>query len=312
MMKLIACHCVLLLLITGCRPKTLASLVIEYTKIFDSIPSASGLAIKRDTAFIVSDDGTGIYGVDLRNYGSKKIPINGFNYLLYREPKSVKHDFEAACFVTWKKKEYLIAIGSGSATSRDSLLMLNSDDLSEQRILPLNQFYTQLQQQTRTIKEQWNIEGLTETGDELIFLNRGNNLLIRCDVEAFFSWLFDQDLSFPKIDYHQLHLPSIKNREARLSGVCTIDNDNLLFCASVEDTPDWTKDGPVLGSYFGIYSIKRKKVIGTYLLADTQNKPMKQKMESVDILKTDGNSIYLLAIGDNDDGKSSLFRLKLN
>ncbi len=63
----------------------------------------------------------------------------------------------------------------------------------------------------------------------------------------------------PVIDFHRAYLPQIDGKEARISGVCTIDDSQLLFSASVEDTPDWIKDGSILGSFVGIYSLKENK-----------------------------------------------------
>jgi hypothetical protein len=80
----------------------------------------------------------------------------------------------------------------------------------------------------------------------------------------------------------------------------------------VEDTPDWTKDGPVLGSYFAVYSLKNDKITSTYLLHDEEGKALIEKIESVDVLQTNSNGDFtFLALGDNDNGSSDLFRIIL-
>jgi len=307
-------YCILTtLFLFGCRQADTNDLIIESSKKFDSIPSASGIAVSKDTAYIITDDGTGIYTINIKTFSTGKIRVKGFDYQLYREDKSSKHDFEGACFVKWNGKDYLVAIGSGSdEKSRDSLLILNIGDHSEQHIMSLRPFYNQLQKLTSTPAQQWNIEGIAEADNRLILVNRGNNLVIQCNKNVFFDWLFNSIKPFPKIEYQQLHLPSINEHEARLSGICTIDDTHLLFCASVEDTPDWTKDGPVLGSYFGIYSIKKKQVVATYQLRDKEDHPMKEKIESVEIVEKGKNGVVFLATGDNDNGSSTLFRIKLN
>src|SRR4030095_275325 len=303
----------LVVVVTTCKQGPNNGLLIEYQKTFDSIPSASGLAIRADSAYVVCDDGTGIYQTNLRNFHQTKIEIKGLPFDQYREAKPVKHDFESACFVKWQAKEYLMAMGSGSnSPSRDSLLIVNISDYGDQRIISLDEFYKQLQLKTHTDTTQWNIEGLTVSGNNLIMANRGNNLLISCDVRDFFSWLMASGAHFPEIKYKRVHLPSIDTHEARLSGICNLDEQNLLVCASVEDTPDWTKDGPVLGSYFAVYSIKSDKMTSTHLLQDENGKPLKEKVESVDVLQkgSDGDLIFL-AIGENDDGKSELYKIML-
>ena len=296
----------------SCGSESTNKLTIEYKKSFDSIPSASGIAVRGNDVFVVCDDGTGIYRINLPDYHQTKLPVKGLPSELYREHKTVKHDFESACFVKWKEKDYLMAMGSGSTAGfRDSLLLMNTADFTDQRIISLHTFYNQLQSITHTDRSQLNIEGLTVVGNNLIIVNRGNNLMISCNLSDFLSWLTESADTVPQIKYHKLALPSIDKKEARLSGICTIDDTHLLFCASVEDTPDWTKDGPVLGSFFGIYSIKDEKISATYLLKDENDLPLKEKIESVDILQNKDGDLIFLAAGDNDDGTSDLFRLKL-
>jgi len=234
-------------------------------------------------------------------------------YNEYREPKPVKHDFESATLINWNDKEYLLAFGSGSnLTTRDSLLLFNIADNKDQRILSLRNFYLQLLKLTSIDSLQWNIEGTTVIGDDLILLNRGTNLMIQLKLNDFLTYIFNSGSSFPKIIFHQVKLPAIDNKEARLSGACTLNDSLLLICASVEDTPDWTKDGPVLGSYLGIYSVKETKLLKSFLLKNKQGLVLKEKIESLDVLEqTDKNKIRLIAIGDNDNGSSKLFNMKM-
>lgn len=301
----------LFLLWSGCRHLPGNNLIVENEKLFDSIPSASGIAIKNEIAYIVSDDGTGIYKIDLKNFHQEKIPIAGLAFNEYREDKSIKHDFESACFATWQNREYLVAIGSGSGSARDSMLMLNTGDYADQKIYSLKRFYQQLLLTTSTDSAQLNMEGLTIAGDSLIFLNRGNNLMLTCNVHDFFSFLVNGSNRIPEIRVRKVALPAIEKHEARFSGICTIDEKRLLFCASVENTPDWTKDGPVLGSYFGIYSLENGRVVATYLLKDREGKAIKEKIESVDILQNTKRDLIFLATVDNDNGSSKLFQLRL-
>jgi hypothetical protein len=189
---------------------------------------------------------------------------------------------------------------------------MNTSSFSDQKIISLHNFYQKMQMLTQTDSTHWNIEGATMVKDRLFICNRGNNEIISCKLNGFLSWLLESNHSFPPISFDKITLPSINNREARLSGLCTLDETRLLFCASVEDTPDWTKDGPVLGSYIGIYSILQKKPIVSYLLKNKKEKALKQKIESVDILKEESNGdLILLAIGDNDNGASVFFQLKM-
>lgn len=288
-------------------------LCIVEKKVLDSIPSGSGIVIKDDTGYIIGDDATGIYMLNLKTYEQQKISLAGFDYNLYREPKPVKRDFECATLVSWKGDEYLLAFGSGSNTSRDSMLMVSTSDLTGNKVISLQKFYSRLQILTRTDSGAWNIEAATAVKDLLILFNRGNNLIIKFKFSDFISYLFDHNAPFPAIVYHRIRLPFIQNHEARLSGACTIDSNYILFSASVEDTPDWTKDGPVLGSFIGIYSVQDNRIAASYLLQDETGVPLKEKIESLDILRNSpGEGLILVAMGDNDDGTTNLFRLILH
>jgi hypothetical protein len=87
----------------------------------------------------------------------------------------------------------------------------------------------------------------------------------------------------------------------------------LLFSASVEQTTDWKKDGPVLGSYIGVMKVSNAAIRLTGLLTHPDGKVSLNKVESVAYLKTEENGdIMLAAISDNDDGRSKLMEIRLS
>jgi len=121
---------IIAIITVSCQQNEKQLLTIQSEKILDSLPSGSGMIIKNNIAFIVSDDGTGIYQLNLSNFRQNKIPITGLPFDEYREPKPVKHDFESICLANWNGIEYFIAFGSGSnSVSRDSMLIMNTSFL---------------------------------------------------------------------------------------------------------------------------------------------------------------------------------------
>ena len=307
----------IIFLILGCSENettTEADPFIESERVFDNIPSGSGLVITNDTAFIIGDDATAVYLLNLENFKHQKLTISGIVSSKSREPKATKHDFESATLVNWNGKRYLLAFGSGSQIdARDSLLVFNLDDNSDQRIVSMHQFYEELQRLTNTDSMQWNLEGATVMGKSLILCNRGNNMVFEIVLIDFLKFLFEPDSSFPPVLFHRVRMPRIDNKEARLSGVCSLNDSVLIFSASVEDTPDWTKDGPVIGSFICIYSIREFEILDSYPLERRNGIALKEKIESLDVLnKDDKGVITLIAIADNDNGSSKLFRLKLS
>ena len=300
-------------LTAGCGGKQPTQmLIIEEEKLLDSIPSASGLVIENDTAWIVGDDATSIYRLNLTNFEQEKIPLKGFPEQ-YRLPKPIKHDLECANLITYNNKQYLLAFGSGSLEPyRDSVLLMNINDTADQQFISVQPLYKELQRLTGTDSTQWNIEGSTMVGDSLIIINRGSNLLISLHADSLMHYLLFAGAPMPAINFHKANLPQIEGKEARLSGLCTLNDTHLLFSASVEDTPDWYTDGPILGSFIGVYSLKEKKVITSHLLKNKQGAIAKEKLESIDIVSKQGGTINCIAVADNDNGTSGLFRLKLS
>lgn len=287
------------------------SLVIKYTKPLDSIPSASGITVMDSMAYIIGDDATAIYELNLSGFTEQRIFLPSIPHDQYREPKSSKHDFESSTFVNWNGKTYLLALGSGSnMPSRDSMMLLNIRDFKDAKVYSLKNFYRKLQGLTQTDSLQWNIEGATAMRGKLIIANRADNSFFQLTVSDFLSFVIENN-SFPVVDHYKLTLPKLDGYEARLSGLATISTDLIAFCASVEATDDWTKDGPISGSYVGWYATDKRKILGIHLLKDDKGTILKQKLESVDIVDTENNIINMLAVSDNDDGKSTLLSLHL-
>ena len=288
-------------------------MVIEEEKILDSIPSASGMVIKDTMAYIVCDDATGIYQLNLRNYKQYKIPIHGLPDTQYRVPKSIKQDFESGTLMDWNGRQYLLAFGSGSTRiARDSLFFMNMTDFEDQKIVSLQRFYKKLREITNTDTTQWNIEGAAVVAPYLFLCNRGNNMIMKIRTNDFVNYLSDTTKEFPSVDYHRVQLPSIDGKQARLSAAWALNSVDLLLTASVEDTPDWVSDGPILGSFICLYSTKDKVVVASYLLHDKNRQPLIEKLETLEVLNDHpGSDLELLTLSDNDAGASKLFRVRI-
>ena len=210
-------------------------------------------------------------------------------------------------------KQYILAFGSGSAgIVRDSMLLLNMSDFEDQKIVSLSRFYQNLRQVTNTDSTQWNIEGAAVVMPHLFLCNRGNNLIIKIRTSDFMNYLYDTGSVFPPLEYRHIKLPSIQGKQARLSGACAFANGDLLLAASVEDTPDWKSDGPVLGSFICVFSSKDNDITASYILQDVNGRPLKEKLETLEILNSHPDSNFsFITLSDNDAGISKLFRLRI-
>ncbi len=284
---------------------------IEGEKLLDSISSGSGITLWNDSLFIITDDAPYIYRISLDDYGYSRTLLRGYDSADYRIPKPVKPDFETAAAGKLNGEEYIFAFGSGSKSpTRDSLLILKASNVTDQRIVPLTSLYRHLQTETKTPADQWNIEGLAITNDTLLLFNRGSNMVIEINWKVFTRFLTEGTLPTPGAHY-LLQLPEHEGHLARISGACTLnDAGDILFCASIEDTPNWYTDGPVVGSYIGIFNRKSRQVQFEQILKDNQGRVLKEKVESVEVLEQNADgSIKAIAITDNDKGNSRLLEI---
>jgi hypothetical protein len=301
----------LILLAAACRPAASQSMLeITDVTILDSLPSGSGLARSGDTLYIVSDDAPSIYMLrlddgDVSKFGTSQTADS----LKYRIAKNVKSDPESALIGIMQGKEYLFAFGSGSRSpQRDGLLVVDLHHVRDQQRFVLTDFYRYLRQQTGLSAAEWNLEGAAVIGDSLVLLNRGTNTVMILSWNAFTSYVFDKG-PLPKLRHYSLTLPQLGDNTPRISGACGLADGRVLFTASVEDTPNWYSDGPVIGSAIGVFDIVAGKLEWCAFLKDKKGAYLKEKIESVELISQDKDRLEIIAVSDNDDGSSKLFRI---
>lgn len=310
-MKIVAIALWVLLTFIACRNGSNSSLQIESVQYLKDVPSGSGIALHHDSLLIVGDDATNVFLLNTTDYGFTKIPLQHFDANTAREKKKVKHDFETASILRWNGAAYLTAFGSGSVqVYRDSLLLLNLANKNEQRLVSVGKLYKHLMQATSTDSLAWNIEASVTTGDSTYIFNRGNNMLIAFSTQNLLQYLLHSGEGFPASTARRFSLPQYNGKQARISGACSVDNNLLLLSASIEDAPDWFHDGPILGSFVGLYSLKENRLMASGMLRDANGKVIAEKLESIELIgKSKTGRMKMLAIADNDDGSSKLYHL---
>jgi hypothetical protein len=97
------------------------------------------------------------------------------------------------------------------------------------------------------------------------------------------------------------------------------EKDLLLFVASTENTDNATEDGTIGDSYLGYINNISQKLDQQEIKADTLisfskaiNKEKNYKIESIAVESVNENELLLHLAADNDDGKSTLFKIKWN
>jgi hypothetical protein len=287
--------------------------VVIKEHLLKSISSGSGLVVHKDSAYIISDDAPFIGRLSIKSQRLQRIPINGLALYGARIPRPLKPDFEAALTGPLDGKDYLFAFGSGTQSpERDSLLFFPIGHPEQQRKVSLSPFYERVQELIYHPEAHWNLEGATKAADSLVLFNRGNNTVMNVSWNQFTAFALGVASEFPFVSYRRVRLPMIEDHEARFSGACTLNDRYLLVSASVEDTPNWSEDGPVLGSFIGLLD-RHTYLFKTIVQVNTpQGKPYVHKIESVEVLdqKEDG-TLIVGALVDDDDGQTRLIRIRL-
>lgn len=302
------------LLLTQCRSDKgdAPSAVVVKEHILSSISSGSGFVLYQDSAYIISDDAPFLGRLSVKTNRLERIPINGLAPYDKRIPKPLKPDFEAALSGPLEGKDYLFAFGSGSQSpERDSLLFFPIDNPTNQRKVSLSPFYAKVQQLLYKPEAHWNLEGATKVADSLVLFNRGNNTVMNVSWNQFTAFVLGVASEFPFVSYRRVRLPMLGEHEARFSGATTLNDHYLLVCASVEDTPNWTDDGPVLGSFIALLDRETYEVKNALQVTNGKGKPYVHKIESLEVLEKEGDGTLLIgALVDDDDGKTKLIRIR--
>ncbi len=310
----IICFGMMIALVYSCNMKPCFEVVVEHVKLFDSIPSGSGLIAEGDSVFIIGDDATSLYQLSLSTNAFVSIPLINITQLQYRIKKPDKHDLESLSFLNLNGKKYIASFGSGSVSpQRDSLLLVSADDFKQQQWISLGNFYTRLRK--ISVKNELNIEGAVSTSENVYLFNRSGSEVYELSLKLFEAIMQSKiNLMDMNIKKYQFDLPASEGVQSALSGGCLFRNDAILFCASAENLPNVYDDGDIQGSYVGIISINKKGLALKELtgIKDKSGAMLKDKLESIDIAGHYSNGdVRAFAIADNDDGKSKLFELRI-
>lgn len=292
-------------------------LEILHTETLDTIPSGSGLATTGSRLFILGDDAAYLYELDLAYQLRHQYLLLPDHVHGKRIPKATKPDLESLFLDGQGDTAALYAFGSGSKTpGRDLMLRIPLEQPNAPQTYTLTPFYDRLTAAMDIEREQLNLEGALVMADTLYLLNRGTNTLIGLSWPRFLEYLQGHlSASQLHIALHRYKLPTIQGKEARFSGACAVPGSRkILFTASVEDTQNWIDDGEVLGSFIGLLDpqVRQEDLTGSsWLVADAQGAPLRQKLESVEVLPHVDEQLNMAAVADNDDGTSTLLVLRL-
>ena len=280
---------------------------VQRVTLLDSIPSGSGLAISGQAMFIIGDDATAIFQLDKSGKVMARIPMLNADTMLQRISKPLKHDLESITIATIDGREHLLAFGSGSVSPyRDSLLVIDVADPAQQRWIPLGSLYRQLR--TVSAKKELNVEGAVINEDRCYLFNRSGNEIFELRSEELFR-LVESNGAYEVSDIkrYAIALPG----GATLSGGCMIGKQ-VMFCASVENTPNAYDDGAIEGSFAGILDPYDGFKLLQFVRLSNGGIRVKDKLESVDVAGAyENGDLKVFGVADNDDGTSRLYELRV-
>jgi hypothetical protein len=264
------------------------------------IHSASGLVIIKDHAFVISDDGPFIYQISTDDFSEiRRIPIRDLDTSIQQISKPLKPDYEAMTEGSYAEKNYVMIFSSGGISPyRDSLLLFDPKAPGEQIKLSLATLYQQLKTSGSYKENELNIEAAVTVEGRIFLFERNRNKIFEVDID-----------NMKLLASHDIELPVHAGVPVRFSGACVMKDGKILFSASVEAIPNMIDDGDILGSYFGILEISNDSLLlrSVILVTGKDKEIIKEKIESLDVLP-DGN---IIAVADNDNGTSTLFKFKL-
>ena len=279
-------------------------------QIFKEVPSASGIVKFMNNFYLIGDDSPYLYRIDGNfNLISKKLIYSSEKLLDGLIPKFYKPDFEAMEMIS--ENEMLI-FGSGSKSpERDVCVWVR---IVEQEIefenYDISKFYDYLRNLEFMHGYELDIEGLAVNSDVLFLMNRGNNVVFSIVLSEFLKYCrVGLDFPIPTINHYSL--PKIKGLRAGFSGA-TVFRDNLIFTASVEDSPNAYEDGEIFGSFLGIIKIRDNSLLQEAILTEIPNLGSPLKLESVIVDNIiSEKEVALILVTDNDGAPSQILRMNM-
>ncbi|NWF82052.1 MAG: hypothetical protein HXY37_18710 [Chloroflexi bacterium] len=238
-----------------------------------------------------------------------------------RGTRALKLDLEASVVVPGPDGDLLLALGSGSTPERERILMVEQVTSGEPaiRLVAASALYAQLRAPAFAGSE-LNLEGAVLLGTTLRLFQRGNGaprgalqpIDATCDLHwpALAAYLANPSVVPPP------ELTAITRYDlGRLAGArltftdATLAPGGILYCATAEDSPDVTRDGPVVGSALGLLPFAGHPRYAPLTGPDGQVLPI--KVEGALLDATDPTRIYLVADADDPLTPSELLVTRL-
>lgn len=283
--------------------------------VIPGLPSASGVEIIGDTAYVIGDDSAFLHKLAVATL----VPTGSIRLFETdpagpaRLPKPDKPDLECMAALCWPDgRPGLLLLGSGSCANRARGWFVPTEtgaDTAVPEALDLAPLYALLQPYLPS-GAALNLEAAATSATELLLFQR---TVGRADAAILFCLPLAETLAFvagqgkaelPTVRPLIFQLPAIAGCAAGFSGATFVD-DLLFVTASVEDTDDAVLDGAVLGSYIGLVNLEAQTAIFA-LLAWADGRAYNGKVEGLAVRRAlEAGGWELLLVTDDDAGGST-------
>ncbi|MDU0371325.1 DUF6929 family protein [Hymenobacter endophyticus] len=301
--------------------------LIRREMVLPNLPSASGVEIVGEVAYVIGDDAPFLYQLNAATLaaGARTTLFETAHFSTGRIPKDVKQDLECLTALTVPSGETgLLVLGSGATPAREQgfWVPLQPEGMAGTVYpLSLSGLYAALRQQLPS-GIILNLEAAAATPTELLLFQRTvgvgtGNLLFRLPLGATWAYLQHQTTQLPAVTRQLFELPVVEGKPAGFSGAVW-QNGRLLVTASVEDTVDAVQDGVVLGSFVGELALlppDKRRVLPLELapLRWPDGRAFRSKVEGVAVYREMGpKQLELLLVTDDDAGGSTAVVVELS
>jgi hypothetical protein len=287
------------------------SVTLLKTEYLENYPSASGVEYNDGKLYVIGDDATQLLVLST-NY----TPIDSI--MIYQQSGkrinyTIKPDLESLTFSRYKGNDYLIATPSYSSEKRNTLYIFPLNKLSKYKTIST----LSPSQHLKNIGiSEPNIEGSAIIKKKVVISNRANftnpvNYLVNIPLKKH---------SLKKCNSWKKSAVIFPNIESTI-GISGLEYwakiDLLIFTASTEITTSANADGAIGESFLGYFKGYSQQLSHETVTPDkliNLSKELKignQKIEGVCIESHIGNTFILHLVADNDDGRSTLYKVQL-
>jgi hypothetical protein len=260
---------------------------MEKLEIFAKIKgvgAASGLLLKQNSLFIISDNGAHLYQYDILKKHLDEILLLPDLVVRQNIPKASKPDFEVLC----SYQDTLYILGSGSTPKRTMMIEYH---LASEKIIrrDIGMLYAKLKKRFAIDDQNLNIEGAIFTGNDWFLFNRGNG---NANKNGIFKIIGSNLANAKQMEFTPLML--LTNSTVASFTDAVLHQDQIYFIAAAEDTTSTFDDGKILGSYIGSISTSSLNLNFTKKISSHQ------KFEGITFFRQHQHQIEFLICEDTD------------